>query len=144
MPASTMVLRRPLRSSDDRASARQTAASAPANAAAVTAAVPDKNRMPAAAPALAPDDTPMDIRRGQRVAEHGLVDKARNAERKAADDADGGAAEPQRPEHAPLHGVPAQQAGQGQRIFAAEQAEKGQGGQQRRPGQAEGLRIPGR
>ena len=59
MPASTMVLRRPLRSSDDRASARQTAASAPANAAAVTAAAPDKNRMPAAAPALAPDDTPM-------------------------------------------------------------------------------------
>ena len=59
MPASTMVLCRPARSSEDRANASPTAASAPAKEAAVTAAAPDKNRMPAAAPALAPDDTPI-------------------------------------------------------------------------------------
>ena len=59
MPASTMVLLRPLLSRLERARANTTASSAPAKADSVTAAAPDRNKMPAAAPALAPEDTPM-------------------------------------------------------------------------------------
>ena len=59
MPARTMVLCRPDRSRAERARDSPTAASAPAKEAAVTAAAPEQNRMPAAAPALAPEDTPI-------------------------------------------------------------------------------------
>ena len=59
IPASTMVLCRPERSSAESPSASATAASAPAKEAAVTAPAPDKNRIPAAAPALAPEETPI-------------------------------------------------------------------------------------
>ena len=59
MPASTIVPCRPERSSAESASDSPTAANAPANEAAVTDAAPDKNRIPNAAPALAPEDTPM-------------------------------------------------------------------------------------
>ena len=59
MPASTMVPLRPLLSRLERARANTTASSAPAKADSVTAAAPDRNKIPAAAPALAPEDTPM-------------------------------------------------------------------------------------
>ena len=56
---STMVLFLPLLSRLESASAMTTASSAPVKAEIVTAAAPDRNRIPAAAPALAPEDTPM-------------------------------------------------------------------------------------
>ena len=59
IPARTMVLFLPLLSRPERARARITAKSAPAKAEAVTAAVPDRNRIPAAAPALAPEEIPI-------------------------------------------------------------------------------------
>ena len=59
MPASTMVLFLPLLSSEDSASAAPTAASAPQKAQAVTAPAEPRNKIPAAAPALAPEETPI-------------------------------------------------------------------------------------
>ena len=59
IPASTMVPPLPLLSRLDSASASTTASSAPAKAEIVTAAAPERNKMPAAAPALAPEETPM-------------------------------------------------------------------------------------
>ena len=59
MPARTRVPVLPLLSRLERARARTTASRAPAKAEAVTAPAPDRNRIPAAAPALAPEETPM-------------------------------------------------------------------------------------
>ena len=59
IPARTMELFLPLLSRNDRASAKTTAIKAPANEEIVTAREPDKKRIPAAAPALAPEETPM-------------------------------------------------------------------------------------
>jgi len=58
IPDRTMVLFFAFRSRNDSAIAAATAASAPTNADTVTAAVPDRNRIPAAAPVLAPEETP--------------------------------------------------------------------------------------
>ena len=65
--ASTIVPCRPERSSAESASDSPTAANAPANEAAVTDAAPDKNRIPNAAPALAPEDTPMTSGEARRL-----------------------------------------------------------------------------
>ena len=59
MPESTMVLFFPLLSSRERASTIPKASSAPVKAEAVTAPAPEKSKMPAAAPALAPELMPM-------------------------------------------------------------------------------------
>ena len=59
IPANTIPLPSCPAVRDASISARTTEPRAPANADAVTAIEPDRNRMPNAAPALAPEDTPM-------------------------------------------------------------------------------------
>ena len=59
MPAKTMVLFLPLLSRLDRKSAITTAPNAPTKEESVIASEPERKRIPAAAPALAPEETPM-------------------------------------------------------------------------------------
>ena len=59
IPASTMLRPSLTDEREDNVRARITAQTAPANAEAVTAMELDRKRMPNAAPALAPEDTPM-------------------------------------------------------------------------------------
>ena len=108
MPASTMVLCRPERSSADSASASPTAASAPRKGGRRdrrrAGQKQDARRRARAGPGGNADH----IGRGQRVAEHRLVDKARHAQRKASQNAHRRPAGPQRPEHPQLHFVAGQ------------------------------------
>lgn len=79
---------------------------APAKADRVTATAPGKNRMPKAAPTLAPEDAPIMSGGSEGIAENGLIDKAGNSEDKAADCTDHSAACAQGEKNPPLYRVP--------------------------------------
>ena len=70
-----------------------------------------------------------DVRRGQGIAEYGLIDKARYPQGKAAQKAHNRPAEPQIQENPPLQLVSPKEGLQGQGISAGEQTKDSQEGQ---------------